>query len=86
MIGRIRCRDKNAWEATMEDNGTWTSPEPVFAFVLNADFSPRTNCSPADGVFGYRMLHEAAKKWNAEVFSEPPKPGRKARPGEEIVY
>ena len=64
VIGKIK---SEKWEAILQKNGTWKSEQPQVEKYLNLRFNPRETYSPADGVFGFACLHDAAKESGAKV-------------------
>lgn len=67
MVGKvIYTWDGREMEATLGDDGRWTCPDPVVQDDLNTDLTC-DDYSPADGRFGYRQLHEAARRLAGRV-------------------
>jgi hypothetical protein len=63
MIGRIK---GDGWAATLEDDGRWACADELIALFLEAEFN-RDTYSEADGVFGLRLLNDAADRLGGEV-------------------
>ena len=68
-------------EAVLEDNGVWRSRDPIVRDYLNSRYSGKDH-SPSDGVFGFRMLSEAAKALGGRVV------GKKelSADNQEVIY
>jgi hypothetical protein len=58
MIGQIK---GDGWMASLEDDGSWTCADDLIGLFLEAEFG-RTRYSEADGVFGLRLLNDAAAR------------------------
>ena len=51
-------------QAVLDDDGNWQFPDPAVKQYLNMFFSPAES-SPADGMFGVKVLTEAAQAFQA---------------------
>jgi hypothetical protein len=63
MIGRMK---GHGWTATLEDDGRWSCADDLIALFLEVEFN-RDTYSEADGVFGLRLLNDAAARLGGTV-------------------
>lgn len=62
MIGRLQGK---TWSAQLSADGNWSSDDPLILAALRSEF-PAERWSEADGVFGLRLLADAAQALGAE--------------------
>ncbi len=63
MIGKLIGKN---WTAILGDDGKWVCKNDIILAALQGQFSSDL-VSESDGVFGLRLLNDAAKRLNATV-------------------
>ena len=58
------------WRAELSTDGRWTCTNKDIEVVLNLEYSPQRDHSPAQGAYGYTQLHQAAKDLGTRIMEE----------------